>query len=145
VVRQVGLAHKAESLISPHAWERSKVRAAEKLVRVFSFPILVCFTEDIEGCFSGGGDFSRSKSIRAIVAKRRERECVATVEKRLKRLPKSPWGPTAMGIKELLPSMISPMTSSAERVRLVNLFVPPFLRANFCFSPSLRRKSDSVY
>jgi hypothetical protein len=81
VVRQVGLAHKAESLISPHAWERSEVRAAEKLVRVFSFPILVCFAEDIKWRFIGGGDFSRSKSIRAIVAKGREWECVATVEK----------------------------------------------------------------
>jgi hypothetical protein len=75
------LAYKAESLISPHAGEWSEVRATKKLVRVFSFPILVCFAEDIEGRFIGGGDFSCSKGIRAIVAKGRERESVATVEK----------------------------------------------------------------
>jgi hypothetical protein len=56
VVTQIGLAHEAKSLIGPHAWERSEVRAAEKLVRVFSFPILVCFAEDIEGHFIGGGN-----------------------------------------------------------------------------------------
>jgi hypothetical protein len=31
------------TLIGPHAWERCEVRAAEKLVRVFCFPIPVCF------------------------------------------------------------------------------------------------------
>jgi hypothetical protein len=34
-------------LIGPHAWERCKERATEKLVRVFCFPIPVCFAEDI--------------------------------------------------------------------------------------------------
>jgi hypothetical protein len=68
-------------LIGPHAWERCEVRAAEKLVRVFCFPIPVCFAEDIKGGFVSTHDFSSSKSIGSISTERREWEGVAAVEK----------------------------------------------------------------
>jgi hypothetical protein len=54
------LADEAKSLIDPHAWEGCKVRAAEKLVSVFCFPIPARFAEDIEGGFVGTHDFSGS-------------------------------------------------------------------------------------
>jgi hypothetical protein len=46
VVRRIGLTNEAESLIGPNAWERCEVGAAEKLIRVFCLPILVCFAFD---------------------------------------------------------------------------------------------------
>jgi hypothetical protein len=64
---------------------------------------------------------------------------------RRKMLPSSPKGPTAMGMNALLLSNISPITSSADNVRLVSGLVPPVLRANFIFSPSLKRNSVSLY
>jgi hypothetical protein len=55
----------------------------------------------------------------------------------------SPNAPIAIGINEKFAFMISPITSSAESVLLVILLVPPVLQANFIFSPSLSRKSNS--
>jgi hypothetical protein len=61
---------------------------------------------------------------------------LSPVRKRQNRLPSSPCGPATMGMKQLLPSIISPMTWSAESMRLVSLLVPPVRLANFSFSPS---------
>jgi hypothetical protein len=74
------LANQAESLIGPHTGEGREVRAAKKLVRVFRLPILVCFAEDIEGRFVGGGNFCRAKGIGSIVAKGGKRKGVAAME-----------------------------------------------------------------
>ena len=65
-------------------------------------------------------------------------------QKRLKKLPVSPKGPIATGIKEYLLSNISPMTLSADRVCFVIGLVPPLVRANFIFSPFLRCKLVSL-
>jgi hypothetical protein len=61
-----------------------------------------------------------------------------------KRLPNSPNGPTAIGMKTLFVSSISPMTSSADSVLFLIGFVPPVHLAIF-FSPSLKRKSVSLH
>jgi hypothetical protein len=81
VVRQIGLADEAESLIGPHALERCEVRATKKLVRVFCFPIPICFAKDVVGGFVSTRDFSSSKCIGSISSERREWEGVAAVEK----------------------------------------------------------------
>jgi hypothetical protein len=70
---------------------------------------------------------------------------LSPVRKHQNKLPSSPCDPTAMGMRQLLLSRISLMTWSAERVRLVSLFVPPVRLANFNFSPSRKRKSESLY
>jgi hypothetical protein len=66
---------------------------------------------------------------------------------RQKRLPNpnSPNDPTAIGMKTLFVSSISPMTSSADKALFVIGLVPPVHLANFIFSPSLKRKSVSLY
>ena len=61
------------------------------------------------------------------------------------RLPSLPCGPTAMGMKAQFESINSPMIWSAVNDCLVSLFVLPLGRANFNLSPSLKRKSVSVY
>jgi hypothetical protein len=65
--------------------------------------------------------------------------------KRQKRDPKPPNGPTAIGMKAWFELMIPPLTSSGGTVRAVMGLVPPLGRANFILSPSLKRRSISLY
>jgi hypothetical protein len=84
---------------------------------VFCFSIQVCFTKDIKGGLVGTRYFSGSKSIGSWVYRREKEEVGGGCCQRLKRLPNSPLGPTAMGMNIYttllhfpLFSMINPTT-----------------------------------